>query len=290
MPRRTSLLHHLAHRVGDASILDPPAKRVGRTVRGAFPPGAPRDALSGAWLGHSLHPVLTDAVIGTWSSALLLDVLGGERDGEAAQRLIALGLAAYAPTAAAGALDWADSEAVDDGIRRIGAVHALSNAVAAGLQAASLARRRRGDRGQGVALSLAGAAVLGLGGYLGGHLSFAHGVGVDQTAFDAGSADWAPALAAADAREGEAAVGDAAGTPVLVVRSAGRLRAIHDRCSHRGCSLAEGTLDGDVVECACHGSRFRLADGGIERGPASSPQPAFDIREREGRIEVRRRS
>jgi nitrite reductase/ring-hydroxylating ferredoxin subunit len=234
--------------------------------------------------------LLTDAVIGTWTSALLLDVLGGDRDGDATERLIALGLAAYAPTAASGALDWADSEAVDDGVRRIGTVHALANGAAAALQTASLARRRRGDRRGGVALSLAGAAALGAGGYLGAHLSFARGVGVDQTAFDGGPADWTAAADAADLRDGEPLAVHAGDTPVLLVRAAGRIRAIHDRCSHRGCSLAAGSIDGDVVECSCHGSRFRLDDGGIERGPASSPQPAFDVRERDGRIEVRARS
>jgi nitrite reductase/ring-hydroxylating ferredoxin subunit len=48
-------------------------------------------------------------------------------------------------------------------------------------------------------------------------------------------------------------------------------------------------LDGDTIQCACHGSRFNLRDGRVERGPASAPQPAFDAREREGRIELRRK-
>jgi nitrite reductase/ring-hydroxylating ferredoxin subunit len=81
-------------------------------------------------------------------------------------------------------------------------------------------------------------------------------------------------------------VGD---TPVLLVRVDGSVMAVHDRCSHRGCSLSRGTLDGDTIECACHGSRFNLSDGRVERGPASAPQPAFDAREREGRIELRRK-
>jgi nitrite reductase/ring-hydroxylating ferredoxin subunit len=73
----------------------------------------------------------------------------------------------------------------------------------------------------------------------------------------------------------------------MLVRSGSRIRALHDRCSHRGCSLAEGDLDGDVIECGCHGSRFRLDDGAIERGPATTPQPVLDVREAGGSIEVR---
>jgi nitrite reductase/ring-hydroxylating ferredoxin subunit len=73
----------------------------------------------------------------------------------------------------------------------------------------------------------------------------------------------------------------------MVVRSGGELRAIHDRCSHRGCSLADGEIEGDAVVCACHGSRYTLADGSVLQGPAVAPQPAFEVRERDGRIEVR---
>ena len=290
MPRRAAVLHDLTERLGGVAVLDAPAKRAGTAVRGAFKPGPARDLLAGTWLGHSLHPLLTDVVIGTWTSALLLDLLGGDRDGDATERLIGVGLAAYGPTAATGALDWADTEPVSDGVRRIGAVHAAANATAFALQAASLAARRRGDRRRGVALSLAGAAAVSGGGYLGAHLSFARGVGVDQNAFDPGPADWTDVLAASGVTEGAPVGADAGGTPVVLVRGAGGVRALHDRCSHRGCSLAEGTLDGDVIECGCHGSRFRLDDGGIERGPASSPQPAYDVRERDGRIEIRRRA
>jgi nitrite reductase/ring-hydroxylating ferredoxin subunit len=78
-------------------------------------------------------------------------------------------------------------------------------------------------------------------------------------------------------------------TPVLVLRDGDTLLAIHDRCSHRGCSLSEGTVEGREIVCACHGSRFDLRDGSLRRGPATAPQPAFDARERDGRIELRRR-
>ena len=137
-------------------------------------------------------------------------------------------------------------------------------------------------------LGAAGTAVLAAGGYLGGHLSFAKGVGPDQTVFDAGPDDWTPAGPADDLRDGEPVRMVAGDTPVLVVRRGTRLHAIHDRCSHRGCALSDGELDGDAVECACHGSRFALADGSLLRGPATAPQPAFEARERDGRIELRR--
>jgi nitrite reductase/ring-hydroxylating ferredoxin subunit len=139
-----------------------------------------------------------------------------------------------------------------------------------------------------VGLSLGAGALLALTGYLGGHLSFAQGVGVDQTVFDAGSEDWTDAGAAAPIGAEPATV-IAGDTPVLVARVGGALLAVHDRCSHRGCSLAAGSIDGETIQCACHGSRFSLRDGHVERGPATAPQPAFEVRERDGRLELRRR-
>jgi nitrite reductase/ring-hydroxylating ferredoxin subunit/uncharacterized membrane protein len=273
-------------RIEGLSVLDGVAKTVGKLVRNAVPQGGVKDALAGTWLGHALHPLLTDVVIGSFVSATLLDLLGGDDDGRAAERLIGVGLAAYAPTAATGANDWADTEVVDDGIRRVGLVHATTNLTAAGLYAASLAARRRGDVGRGKLLALAGAGVLGAGGYLGGHLAYVQGVGPNQTAYDAGPDDWTE-VQVDEVAENDPAGGMAGDTPVLLIRHRGHLHALHDRCSHRGCLLSDGELDGEVIECACHGSRFRLRDGSIERGPATAPQPVLDVRESDGKIEVR---
>src|SRR5919106_6781546 len=104
--------------------LDGAALKLAGAVSNAVPVGVPRDALSGTWLGHALHPLMTDVVIGSFLSATLLDALGGEDDDEAAQRLIGVGLAAYGPTALAGFNDWADTEMADEAARRVGLVHA----------------------------------------------------------------------------------------------------------------------------------------------------------------------
>ena len=67
-----------AHRRASSSSTQP-AKTIGKAVRDAVPAGPVKDALSGIWLGHALHPLLTDLPIGTWTSAVLLDWLGGGR-------------------------------------------------------------------------------------------------------------------------------------------------------------------------------------------------------------------
>ena len=218
-----------------------------------------KDALSGTWLGHALHPLLTDLPIGTWTSAVLLDWLGGGASQDAADRLIALGLAFTVPASATGLTEWADSEPASDAVRRVGFVHAAANAGATVLFGASLAARRRGARGAGKLLALAGAGVLGASGHLGGHLSYAKGVGVDQTAFE----DAAGGLDAGAARRpscprASRATRRSSGVGVLVARHGGEVYALSNRCAHRGGPLDEGELSDGCVTCPLHGSTFRL--------------------------------
>jgi nitrite reductase/ring-hydroxylating ferredoxin subunit/uncharacterized membrane protein len=280
-------LHHLVERIGAAAALDGPAEALAGWVRGAVPRGPVKDALSGTALGHALHPLLTDLPIGTWTSAAILDVVGGRAARPASRRLIAAGILAAVPAAATGLNDWADTTPTDDGVRRVGAVHAVANVTALALHAASLAARRGERHARGVALGMAGIGALAVGGHLGGHLSFAQGVGVDQTAFEALPDEWTQVLGDAELAEGRLRGASANGQPIVIVRVRGRVHALADRCVHRGGSLSEGELVGDCVECPLHGSRFRLEDGSVERGPAAYPQPVYDVRVDQGGIAVR---
>src|SRR6185295_11791023 len=265
---------------------DAAALKLAGAVTKAIPAGARRDAISGTWIGHALHPLLTDVVIGSFVSATLLDLLGGDDAGRASERLIEIGLVTSAPTVASGLSDWAMSVYGDRRTRPVGLAHASANVTASALYAASLAARRGGAPGRGKLVGLAGAAVLSVGAFLGGHLSFTRGLGVNQTAFDEGPRDWTTVEAGEleDGRPTSAMVGD---TPVLLLRHNGHLHALHDRCSHRGCLLSSGEVEGESITCPCHGSRFALHDGSIERGPATAPQPVFETRDGEGGIEVR---
>jgi nitrite reductase/ring-hydroxylating ferredoxin subunit len=280
----------ITERIESLRVLDAPGKAVGKAVRGVLGPGALKDAISGTWLGHALHPVLTDVTIGSFTSASLLDVLGGDRDGSAAERLIAVGLAAYGPTALTGVSDWADSEVADDHVRRVGLVHAATNATAFTLFASSLHARRAGADGRGKMLGLAGLAALSAGGYLGGHMSFVKGVGPNQTAHGEVPEDWTVIASAGDLEPGNPISAVAGEIPVFVLSHGDGLHALHDWCSHRGCSLSEGDVEGEIVTCACHGSQFDMRDGTVQRGPATAPQPVYDVREHDGQIEVRARA
>jgi nitrite reductase/ring-hydroxylating ferredoxin subunit/uncharacterized membrane protein len=281
-------LHTIPERLANVERLDSPARALA-TVARKVGPGKVKDALSGTWLGHALHPLLTDVPIGTWTSATFLDVLGGDESGLAADRLIGAGIIASLPTAVTGATDWADTERSDESVRRLGVVHATANVVALGLFAGSLLARRRGNRARGKALSLAGMGALTVGGHLGGHLSYAKGVGVDQTTFERRPKDWTVALPDADLAEGASTAVDAGGVRVFLTRQVGRVFALSDHCSHRGGPLHRGEISDGCVTCPWHGSTFRLEDGSVERGPTGYPQPVFDVRIRDGTIEVRAR-
>src|SRR4029077_13924812 len=114
----SSPLNAFAAHVESVEALDGPGRAAGRAVRGLIPDGAPKEVLSGAWLGHAVHPVLTDIPIGTWTSSVLLDWMGGKGSRSASDRLILAGVLAAGATVATGWSDWADAEERDPALRR----------------------------------------------------------------------------------------------------------------------------------------------------------------------------
>lgn len=261
-------------------VARPLAGAVGRVVR----PRVVRNLLSGTDLGHPLHPVLTDLPIGAWVMSALLDALGGPAAEGAADLLVTAGVVAAVPTAAAGLNDWSDTVGPE---ARVGLVHATVNTAALSLYLASVVARARGRRRGGKALGLAGLGVLLGGAYLGGHLSFGMGVDVNRTAWEERPDQWTPVLADTELADGEHRKADAGGVPVLLYRTAGTVYALDSTCSHMGGPLEEGTISDGCITCPWHGSTFRFGDGSIVRGPASAPEPCYQTRIQDGRIEVR---
>jgi nitrite reductase/ring-hydroxylating ferredoxin subunit/uncharacterized membrane protein len=276
--------HELVRRIERFTALDKLAQPVAGVVGRAVRPRWVRNVLSGTALGHPLHPVLTDLPIGAWSMSALLDAIGGASAEPAADLLVGVGILSAIPTAMTGLNDWSDTLGAET---RVGVVHAAANVAALGLYGASLLARRSGRRGRGKALGLAGAGVLMVGGYLGGHLSFARAVNVNRTAFEHRPPEWIPVLADTELGEGQHRAVSAGETTVLLVRHQGQLFALANTCSHAGGPLNEGELLNGCVVCPWHASTFRLTDGSIVRGPASTPQPTYQTQIRDGHIEVR---
>ena len=277
-------LHRAGERLGELEQLDELGETLASAVKQALPAGPVKGVLSGTWLGHPLHPLLTDVPIGTWTSAMLLDLLGGEDAEDGADRLVGLGILASLPAIATGLSDWADTIGPD---RRTGLVHAWANSAALTLYSASYVARKSGRRGLGVTLGLLGGGAMGVGGWIGGHLSYGHGVGVTATTFEYPPSEWTPVLVESELSEGVPRQVDFGGVAALVTKLDGRISAISNSCTHRGGQLDGGTVEDGCVECPIHQSVFRLDDGSVVRGPATAPQPTYAVRVKDGQVELR---
>ena len=251
-------------------------QRIARLIR----PGTVRDALHGVWLGHPLHPMLVQAPVGTWLSASILDFTGG--DEQAARRLVTTGMIAAVPAAVAGSVDWSEQHEQQ---MRVGLIHAAGNIAALSLYGASLmSRAPRLSR----ALRLAGLATVSASGLLGGHISFrlAGGANHAEEVPHLVEPGWHDLMAAADLPEGKPVRQMAGEVPVVAIRSDGQVHVLAERCSHMSGPLSGGELADGCLTCPWHGSVFRIADGSVARGPATAPQPAFEVREADGAIQV----
>ena len=262
-------------------------------VQDAFKSAGPagrkvKNFLHGTWLGHPLHPALTDVPLGAWTAALALDAMesisGRKELGAGADAAIAVGLVGAAGAAVTGLTDWSETSGR---ARKVGILHGLMNVGATALYTTSLVLRRRKKRGAGMGFAMLGYAVSSASAYLGGHLVFSEQIGVNHAAAQAMPKEFVAVLPDAELEEGEMKRADAGGVPVLLVRVEGTICALAHTCSHLGGPLSEGKLEGDVVQCPWHGSRFNVRDGNVVDGPATFPQPCFEARVREGQIEVR---
>jgi nitrite reductase/ring-hydroxylating ferredoxin subunit len=265
--------------------LEPVEGGLQKAVQRAYAAGGPagrriRNFMHGTWLGHPLHPVVTDVPIGAWTAALVLDAM----DERAADAVVAVGLAGALAAVVPGLTDW---HSTTGNPRRLGLVHGLMNIATAGLYAASLVARKNGARGRGRLLSTLGYGMLMGAAYLGGKLVYGMQIGVNHTAGEQPPREFVPVLPEFELREGQPRRVMAGDAKVLLVRRDGNIHAIAEVCSHLGGPLAEGILEDDEIQCPWHGSRFSVKDGHVVDGPATHKQPLYETRVRNGQIEVR---
>ena len=269
--------------------LDKPAEQVSARVRRFIgsSPGRKRvgDFLHGNWLGHPLHPMLTDLPIGFWTAASTLDLagLGRKKSSAAATSCVAIGVMASLPTAAAGLMDW---HHLSGKTKRVGAGHALLNSAALGCYVLSLISRLSGGSGRG--FGFLGLGIVTASGYLGADLIYDSKVGVKHSPDTTAPASDSYALLASELQDGERKRIEIDGFSILLYRDGARIYAVSDTCTHLGCSLVEGQIDAGKVTCGCHGSTFSLSDGRVLSGPAVFPLDVFSAQMSEGRIEVGR--
>jgi len=278
-------LARAADAVAGEERLDALAGPASDAVREALDRQPLKDVLSGTWLGHPLHPMLTDLPIGFWTSAFTLDLLGGRGAQRAATQLVGWGVLTAVPTALSGAADWGDTTGRP---RRVGLVHAAANTTALACYTASWIARRRGRHWRGVAFGLAGATAATVGGYLGGHLLQSLGVGVDRSAFPKPPPTWTRVAPGAEVT-GAPKRFVAGEAPVVVLRHRGAVTALDARCPHRGGPMDEGSVHDGCITCPWHGSMFRLDDGALVRGPSTVDLPVYECAVVGPDVEVRGR-
>jgi nitrite reductase/ring-hydroxylating ferredoxin subunit/uncharacterized membrane protein len=283
----------ISRRIVDAlPFLDRIAEAVQPKVQEAVEAGGTtaRNALDGTWIEVPLHPALTDVPLGSWTAALVFDGLDVVSDSRAmrnaADASLAFGVLGALGAALTGLSDW---RYLEGGSRRMGVAHGLLNAVGLALSVASLVLRATGRRNAGRLTFLAGYSVSGTAAHLGGELSYDYGLRVNRNAFAGeGPEEFVAVLDEAELPQNGTRGVEVDGTGVLLSRSSGgEVCAISSVCSHHGGPLEEGDREGDTVICPWHGSRFDLCSGGVINGPAVFPQPRYETRVRDGRIEVR---
>jgi nitrite reductase/ring-hydroxylating ferredoxin subunit/uncharacterized membrane protein len=263
-----------------------------RWLTALFRPIRPvKDFLNGTWLGHPLHSVLTDAPIGIFVAVIVLDVLDQRI---AADVTLVLGVLAMAAAAVAGLADYTDT---DETPRTRATLHATLMVVALLVYLASLAVRASGpaDRVVPIALSIVGFLIVSAGAYVGGEVAYVFGNMINRHAWRGAGAKWLPLELPDSGQPPELPEG----TPtkarlginnLVLIRQGETIFALHDQCAHAGGPLSEGSIVDGCIECPWHGSRYRLADGHLRRGPSVYDQPTYEVRRSESGWEARRSS
>lgn len=246
-----------------------------------------RNFFHGTWFGHPLHPVITDVPLGAWTAATVMDAYelstGDKSLARGADAAVKIGLLGAAGAALTGLNDW---NYTYEKPRRVGAMHAVVNIAATVCYVGSWWQRRHGCRRAGLTTGFAGFALSMVGAYLGGHLVYNERIGVNHAPEELPD-KFVPLMPESELPEGKMVKAEADGVPVMIVKRGGRIFAMAEKCSHLGGPLSEGEFDGQTVTCPWHYSKFAIEDGRVLVGPAAYTQPCFEVRVREGRVEVR---
>src|ERR1700682_2391641 len=290
------MLNHVINRFIDRQRwLEPVADVLQKLVKGSYkllgnPGRSLKTFFNGTWLGHPLHPVLTDIPIGAWTIAVLFDLsyLIERSHGwvSAADVTIFIGLLGAVGAAVAGYTDWSDTF---DRERRVGIAHGLLNTAAILIYLVSLIIRvTHGSRGLAIVLALIGYGIVITAAFLGGELGFSIGTGVNHHAWQEVPTKFTRVMLEGQLTDNMLVKAMAGATPILLYKKGSTVCAISETCSHAGGPLSEGEVDGNIVQCPWHGSRFDICSGLVKGGPATISQVRYETRIQNGQIEVRR--
>jgi nitrite reductase/ring-hydroxylating ferredoxin subunit/uncharacterized membrane protein len=267
------------------------------------PPRLFKTLLNGSFLGHPLHPVLTDVPIAAWLIAAIFDIIwlinpeSASWAARGAQAAVLIGFLGALGAVATGLTDWSDTFGHE---RSVGFLHGLINSSATLLYLISLLLRYNVFSGSidlslsaaesvaGAIVGFVGLALIFYGAFLGGDLVFANATGVNHTAFEPVVEQYERVAPLDEVPQNTIYKVVAAGVPVILIRMGANVYALGATCTHDGGPLNEGELQGNAVQCPWHGSRFNVKSGRVLTGPATVAEPRYDTRVRDGYVEVRR--
>lgn len=249
--------------------------------------------------GHPLHPILVCFPIAFYTGTLLFDILAKTYSPEFLFTAFNLEIAALISAGIAaipGIIDYIYTVPPRSSAKKRGTKHALSNVAVIAFFGAALYYRTGNEMPNLnilIALEGAGELLLLMAGWLGGTLVYRNQIGVDPRYADAGK--WKEKYF--DKDEGEIEVGDVnelkinqmmllhvGERRVVIARSEQGFAAFDDHCTHRGGSLAGGSMICGTVQCPWHGSQFNVHDGTIKAGPAKLPIVTYALREDNGKL------
>jgi nitrite reductase/ring-hydroxylating ferredoxin subunit/uncharacterized membrane protein len=287
----------LVDRIGRQEWLDRPSYRFENVLSFGYNTlGGARNqvtnVLNGVWLGHPVHPPLASLASGVLGTTVALDAYQftvGRRAhsidaAHFAQHALALGIMANLGAAATGVTDWQHTHESD---RRVGMVHGVLNLSATALYVWSWTQRRQGRHLRAAVGSGVGYAISLGSGYLGGHLVFASGIGMDQSGRRLDAATWTPVLSQDSLPDNGLHRAEVDGVGVVLCRTDAGVSAVGEFCPHLAAPMIDGWIDRGRIVCPWHGSQFDTETGDVVRGPAASPLPCYEARTRNGMIEVR---
>ena len=269
---------------------------IASATRGAFRAlGGPgrllQDFLNGSWLGHPLHPVLTDVVVGAATVVVLLDVLrivfGVPGLELATTWTVGLTVLSALGTIVTGLTDFKDT-APGSNSRNVAGLHGLINIGGTALFAVALVLRLLDHNNWAALTFVAGYGVVSVGAFIGGHVVFKYGEMVNHNAFARGkrAKEFTAVLPVAELAEATPTKAMLGATALVLVRRGDVVHALKESCSHAGGPLSQGTLVDGAIQCPWHQSVFRLRDGAVLHGPATSRQVMYQARIIDGQVEV----
>jgi len=244
--------------------------------------------------GHPLHPILVSFPIAFFSGSFIFDLAGWITSKEYLfqtaywMEISGVGFALLA--AVPGIIDYIFTVPPRSTAKKRATQHALINSTAIILFLSTWFYRQDSTASIYVIIGLefSGTLLLGIAGWMGGTLVYRNQIGVNPRY--AGAGKWkeeyfkTPASPLKVAHRDELKVNQMKllhinKKRIVLARTEKSYVAFDDHCTHRGGSLAGGSMICGTVQCPWHGSQFDTTTGEVKAGPATKKIITYKINE-----------